>query len=96
MKLASKGGQEAAIEVNFAFDITASDTVNVTNVGALVHCKSSGNYNILLTGMTVPIIMYLVAGITYPFRILRLYITSTDDVNGLIGLTSVSTNVDVA
>jgi len=94
MKLASKAGQEASLELNFAFAIPASDTVDVAHVGALIHCNLSGNYNLLLTGMTTPVVLALVSGVSYPLRIQRLYVTDTDYPTGLIGLVSVATEND--
>jgi hypothetical protein len=94
MKLATKAGQETSLELNHAAAIVASDTVDIDNVGALIHCNQTGNYNVLLTAMDTPVKLFLVAGVSYPLRIKRLYVTDTDYVTGLIALLSVNTQND--
>lgn len=84
----TKAGQTVDMEANFAFAIAASDTVDVSTIGAKIHCNKTGNYNLLLSANSTPVVMYLVAGVTYPLRIQRLYVTNTDYVDGLIGITS--------
>jgi hypothetical protein len=85
----TKGGQIVDMEANYPFDITAHDDNNINVVGAKVHCNQTGNYNLELEGSTTPKIFYLVAGVTYPFRVRKVKLTNTDNANGLIGITSV-------
>lgn len=85
----TKGGQTADVEFNKSFAITASDTVDIDVVGAKVHCNISGNYAIQLEGDSASQIFSLTAGVTYPFRIKRLWATGTDNAGGLIGITSI-------
>ncbi len=96
MKLASKGGQEIDLEANYTFAIQASDTVNISNIGSKFHVNQTGWYNILLSGNITPIRLWLVAGVTYPYRLMRLFVTNTDTPTGLVGITSVETSNDVA
>ncbi len=85
----TKGGQTADIEPNKSFVITASDNADITFVGAKVHCNNTGNYNLELEGDVEPQILFLVAGVTYPFRLKRLWLTNTDYPLGLVGVTNV-------
>lgn len=94
MKLYSKAGQEISLELDHAAPVVASDTVDVASVGALIHCNKTGNYNLLLTGMDTPVVMYLIGGVSYPLRIRRLYATNTDNADGLVALMSVYTTED--
>ena len=86
----TKGGQTIDMEVNCPFAITAHDTNDISQVGSKVHCNQTGLYNLELEGSTTPRIFYLVAGTTYPFRVRKVLATGTDYVNGLIGVTSVT------
>ncbi|MFK5855228.1 MAG: hypothetical protein QM503_03790 [Bacteroidota bacterium] len=96
MKLAAKGGQEVNLEVNVFFDIAASDTVNVSHIGANFHVNKTGWYNILPTGNVLPRKVYLIAGMPYPFRIRRLFATNTEHADGLVGIKSVTVTDDKA
>lgn len=96
MKLATKAGQEAALEPNYSFDIAASDTNDVSLIGANIHCNKTGTYNVLLSGNATPVKLYLVAGIAYPYRIKRLYVTDTENTDGLVGVASVASEDDKA
>ncbi len=98
MKLASKAGQKIDLEPNFTFAIVASDTVDISTIGAKFHVNQTGWYNILLSGNETPVKLWLVAGVAYPYRIMRLFVTNTDAaaLTGLVGITSVFTELDRA
>ena len=89
MRQQTKGNQTADIEPNKSFQITADDNADISIVGAKIHCNSTGNYNIQLEGDDTSLIFFLVAGVTYPFRVKRVFLTNTDNATGLIGLTSI-------
>lgn len=78
MRTQTKGGQTADIEPNKSFAIVASDAVDIDTVGAKVHCNVSGKYNIQFEGDSAPQILSLTAGVTYPFRVKRVWATGTD------------------
>lgn len=86
----TKAGQTALLEVNASMAVTPSDTVDISEVGALLHCNKTGNYNLLLSGDTEPRVFFLIAGMPYPFRVQRVYATDSDFADGLIALLSVS------
>jgi|GEM_PF-4889140 len=90
----TKAGQTAHLEANLITPIVASDDVDVTTPGALVHCNKTGNYNLMLTGMQAPQKLYLIAGVSYPLRIKRLLVTDTDQVDGLMAISSVFVETD--
>jgi len=96
MKLHTKATQEADLEADFSFAISASDTVDITRVGAKIHVNKSGTYNLLLSANSTPVKMFLIAGVVYPFRVRRLYVTDTDAaiVDGLVGISSVYIETD--
>ena len=94
-KLHSKAGQTAHLEADYLFLIAASDTVDIAQVGSLVHCNQTGNCNLLLSGNDTPTVLFLVGGVSYPFRIRRLFVTDTDFITGLVGLSSVHVIDDV-
>jgi len=96
MKLFSKAGQQLTLEANHSAAIVASNTVDVAKVGSLIHCNKTGNYNLMLSAMQTPVVLYLVAGVSYPLRIKRLFVDNTDHVDGLIALGSVYTENDKA
>lgn len=98
MQTATRGGQIVSFEINSQFAITASDTVNISVVGARIHVNKTGTYNLLLSGDELPQKLFLIAGVTYPFRVMRLFVTDTDVAvtDGLIGLDSVYTVNDRA
>lgn len=88
-RIQTKGNQTADVEANRSFAITASDTASIAIPGAKVHCNSTGNYNLLLEGDKEPQVFFLVAGVTYPFRVKRVYATNTDDPAGLVGISNI-------
>ena len=88
MKIHSDGNQIVDFEANYPFQITAHDDNEIDIVGAKVHCNQSGNYNLVLEANITPQIFYLVAGVTYPFRVRKVKATDTDHATGLIGLAS--------
>ncbi len=92
----TKAGQTAHLEGNRFFDIVASNTINVEQIGANFHVNKTGIYNLLLTGNTDPKKVFLIAGMPYPYRIRRLYVTDTDNVDGLVGVDSVGVSDDDA
>lgn len=96
MKLAAKGGQEAHIEGNRLLAIPASNTANFSIIGANFHVNKTGYYNVLLSGDDTPVKLWLIAGMIYPYRIKRLFVTDTEHTDGLIGVTSVDSADDKA
>jgi len=86
MRNQTKGGQTADLEQNKSFAIVASDTADIAMVGAKVHCNVSGNYNLQLEGDSAPQIFKLTAGVTYLFRVKRVWATNSDLVsNPVVG-----------
>jgi len=90
MRTQTKGLQTADVEFNKSFAIAASDTVDIEVVGAKIHCNVEGNYNLLLEGDTDPHIFALKAGVTYPFRVKRVYLTNSVSSTGLTGITNIN------
>lgn len=91
----TKAGQTAQLEPNASLAVTPSDTVDVSEVGALLHVNKTGNYNLLLSGDTEPKVFFLIAGMPYPYRVRRVYATDTDYADGLIALLSVYSATDI-
>ncbi|MFZ4549230.1 MAG: hypothetical protein ACOYN4_17410, partial [Bacteroidales bacterium] len=77
------------IEVNNVFDIVASDTVDIYRIGSKIHVNITGNYNLLLEASILPKVFFLIAGVPYPYRVQRLYLTDTDNPTGLLGIANI-------
>lgn len=68
-----------------AFVITPNDSVNLANTTSGIHANASGNANVVFLNSTTGIIINVVQGSFYPYRLTKVFQTGTT-ANNLIGL----------
>ena len=57
--------------------VAPSDAAELAEVTRALHCNVSGNVNLIMQGDTAAVVKAVIAGVTYPWRVKQVRLTST-------------------